>query len=371
MPPVPSNDDGGQEHRPRRINRRLPIRYRDIHPEPLLPLPASFELPRAQDPPLTNAPETRSSSVTSLVDEAFRSPRNIFGLIREYFSKSPPTHDPEENLNAQDLSDETDINPTAPNNFQEANLFSPYPNKNSFLLGDWYWNHGVQKSRDSFNELINIVSSPEFRPDDVKRVHWRKIDARLGRNSFDQVAGDDNEGEAEEWVDEDVGWTRTPISIPVPFHQRTKTPGQQNYVVGDLYHRSLVGVIREKLSNSADIQHFHFDPFKLFWDATGKGDDVRVHGELYSSPAFLEAHQALQESAREPGCDLPRVVVAMMFWSDATHLTSFGTAKLWPCYLYFGNESKYRRCKPSCNLCNHVAYFEAASHFDYLFRFSL
>src|ERR1700692_4795001 len=47
-----------------------------------------------------------------------------------------------------------------------------------------------------------------------------------------------------------------------------------------------------------------------------------------------------------------------MFWSDATQLTSFGNAKLWPTYMYFGNESKYRRCKPSCHLSNHVAYFE-------------
>ncbi|KJA18100.1 hypothetical protein HYPSUDRAFT_145489 [Hypholoma sublateritium FD-334 SS-4] len=47
-----------------------------------------------------------------------------------------------------------------------------------------------------------------------------------------------------------------------------------------------------------------------------------------------------------------------MFGSDATHLTSFGSAALWPCYMYFGNESKYRRCKPTCNLCNHIAYFQ-------------
>ncbi|KAG2737310.1 hypothetical protein P692DRAFT_20883715, partial [Suillus brevipes Sb2] len=72
----------------------------------------------------------------------------------------------------------------------------------------------------------------------------------------------------------------------------------------------------------------------------------------------MDAHRELQESPREVGCDLPRVVVALMFWSDATHLTTFGNARLWPVYMYFGNESKYRRCKPSCNLSNHVAYFQ-------------
>ena len=49
----------------------------------------------------------------------------------------------------------------------------------------------------------------------------------------------------------------------------------------------------------------------------------------------------------------------MMFWSDATQLTAFGDAKLWPLYVYFGNESKYQRCTPTANLCSHAAYFQA------------
>ena len=47
-----------------------------------------------------------------------------------------------------------------------------------------------------------------------------------------------------------------------------------------------------------------------------------------------------------------------MFWSDATQLTAFSDAKLWPLYIYFGNESKYQRCAPTANLCSHAAYFQ-------------
>jgi hypothetical protein len=47
-----------------------------------------------------------------------------------------------------------------------------------------------------------------------------------------------------------------------------------------------------------------------------------------------------------------------MFASDATMLALFGTAKLWPLYVCFGNDSKYRRAKPSENLSEQVAYFE-------------
>ena len=88
----------------------------------------------------------------------------------------------------------------------------------------------------------------------------------------------------------------------------------------------------------------------------------RVQGELYSSPAFIEAHEEVRKLSPEPGCNLERVVVALMFWSDATHLTAFGNAKLWPLYLYFGNESKYSRSRPSSHLCEHIAYFQSVGN---------
>ena len=241
---------------------------------------------------------------------------------------------------------------------RNGNIFHPYPNQSSFLLGDWHWNHGNQKSRESFSELLNIIGNPEFNPDDVRHTKWAKIDAKLAKNNFDGQSDEDEEDEAE-WIDEDAGWHRTPINISVPFHSRSKTPGLQNYIVGDLYHRSFVSIIREKLANREDDRNFHYEPYELFWKPTDSSDDIRIHGELYTSPAFLDANREVQDSPGEPGCDLPRVVVAMMLASDATHLTSFGNAKLWPSYLYFGNESKYHRCKPTCHLCNHVAYFQA------------
>lgn len=47
-----------------------------------------------------------------------------------------------------------------------------------------------------------------------------------------------------------------------------------------------------------------------------------------------------------------------MFASDATMLASFGTAKIWPLYMFYGNDSKYKRAKPSEKLFETVAYFE-------------
>ncbi|EAU83872.2 hypothetical protein CC1G_09541 [Coprinopsis cinerea okayama7 len=39
-------------------------------------------------------------------------------------------------------------------------------------------------------------------------------------------------------------------------------------------------------------------------------------------------------------------------------LAQFGSAKAWPVYMFFGNDSKYRRCKPSNKLGEHVAFLE-------------
>ena len=340
------------ERRPRR-SIILPKRFRDILPQPLPPLLDTQSDPR----PLISPPTlttSASSSITSRVLKLFKTPQNAFGLFRQYYSEIPPSHDPEEHVELQDLSDgplDTSSNPP-PN----ENVFHPYPNKNSFLLGDWHWNYGIQKSRGSFNDLLSIVGSLDFKPEDVRHTQWAKIDAKLASNKeFDDksVAED---GKAE-WMDDDAGWKRSTIRISVPFHRRAKNPGPKDFVVGELYHRSIVSVIREKLSNPHADRLFHYEPFELFWRQSHR-DDVRLHGELYTSSAFLEAHREVQEMPGEPGCDLPRVVVALMFWSDATHLTSFGNAKLWPAYLFFGNESKYRRCKPTCHLCNHVAYFQ-------------
>ena len=122
------------------------------------------------------------------------------------------------------------------------------------------------------------------------------------------------------------------------------------HTIGSLYCHSIVSVIKEKLANTVDNQHFHYEPYTFLWKPTVERQESRVYGEIYTSPSFEHAHRTLQESPGEPGCQLPRCVVALMFWSDETHLTSFGKTKLWPVYMFFGNESKYRRCKPSLNL---------------------
>ncbi|KAH7919882.1 hypothetical protein BV22DRAFT_1022211, partial [Leucogyrophana mollusca] len=361
------------ERRPRRANRRLPLRFRDYLPQRLSSLPPAGSqvntltptaLPSPPDPvpgTIVPGPHFSSSSSRQEVPTAVPCPRRIletgqnsFGLFRRYEGTEIPVHDPEEHVTIADLSNTLPVSQTNRNSDSESSNFGPYPNESSFRLGEWFWSSGTQKSQASFRELLDIVEDPSFCPQDIRGTNWRRVDQKL--------AASDSE---DEWIDlTHANWQKASITLPVPFHKKTRDPGSKDFVVGDFYHRSIVSIICEKLASRRDCQHFHFEPYSLHWareqnlHSTVPQDPVRVHGELYTSQSFIDAHQQVQALPPEPGCNRPRVVVALQFWSDSTHLTSFGNAKLWPLYLWFGNESKYRRCKPSCHLCNHVAYFQ-------------
>lgn len=312
-------------------------------------MPPACLPPAAQHITPPNISTPSASSIIAPARRILKSPSNVFGLFRQYFSTHFPDHDPDSNTQAVELSDvaadhnKVDIGPSS--------QFQPYPNKSAFMLGEWYWSNGIQKTKDSFQRLINIISDANFNPADVKNVAWNSLNERLANplNSQDM------------WLDEpDAGWKETSITLSIPFDRKAPDPGLQLYTFPPFRHRSIVSILKEKMANSHDFQYFHLEPYELRWHRKDMSDaeSTRVHGELYTSPTFLEAHEEIQALDGEPGCSLPRVLIGLMFGSDATHLTSFGSASLWPCYMYFGNESKYRRSKPTCNLCNHIAYFQ-------------
>ncbi len=114
------------------------------------------------------------------------------------------------------------------------------------------------------------------------------------------------------------------------------------------------------MCGSALSAGFNYSPYMLLWQPPRTREGLpplqQVYGEAYTSKAFRDADEELQQSPHEPGCNLPRAVIALMPWSDSTHLVEYGNASLWPIYLQFGNQSKYDRGRPNSNACHHVAY---------------
>jgi len=333
-------------------HRRLLKRYQDIAPEAPAALPPTLQIIMASTQAELNVPcslfLSPSLAPASLVRKTLKSSHNMFGLFRQYYVTGFPDYDPGEHIQLNDLHTSTSL----------VRNYSPYPNQSAFLLGEWYWNGGEKKSQLSFQNLIKIVGHPDFHPEDVAAKNWRLIDAWLSGESKGSNKGDD-------WEDEDDsrlgGWMKMPIRINAPFHKRALQKCPKEFEAGILHHRKLMTIIRERITWLSVHLHLHFEPYKLFWQLDDATELVRVHGELYTSEAFIDAHNKLQDSPPEPECGLPRVVLGLMFSSDGTQLTSFSMAKLWPVYLSIGNKSKDQRSKPSCQAFEHVAYLETAS----------
>lgn len=210
----------------RRADRRLPLRYRDLLPEPprtAPPRPVSPPVSIAQNTPPQELHDARASSQTTERD-VFRSLRNAFHLFQQYTSFTRPSHDPEANVTGEDLSDIADES-ESPLSPIPTPSYGPYPNHNAFRLGEWYWNGGAQKSQSSFRDLLQIVGDPNFKPSDVRNVNWKDVDAKLAQDDFSE--------------EEDTGWTRTPVTILVPAQHHRKSSSQsipQDFVLGDFYH---------------------------------------------------------------------------------------------------------------------------------------
>ncbi|KJA12631.1 hypothetical protein HYPSUDRAFT_152315, partial [Hypholoma sublateritium FD-334 SS-4] len=216
------------QRRPRRENRRPPLRYQHEQPAAPASLPLIVE---SLQPINTNL--LPLLPIVKPVRSILESPSNIFGLFRQYFSTSFPDHDPDSEIQAAELSDaavdhiEAAIGPT-------TSMFQPYPNRNAFLLGEWYWSNGVQKTKDGFQKLLNIISGDSFNPADVRNISWDSINQRLGES----VDSEDM------WQDEpDAGWVETSITLPIPFHRNTPNPGPQQYTFPPFRHRSIVSVL--------------------------------------------------------------------------------------------------------------------------------
>ncbi|KAF8233231.1 hypothetical protein L208DRAFT_1558029, partial [Tricholoma matsutake] len=217
---------------------RIPNRYWDDLPQASASLPPPSESytvrpEEANEGPSSTASSSFPTSNNLLVDKEsghpiLRSPCNAFGLSRCYYSTKYPSHNPEEFNDFNALSDVSN-----PPLSHEVDL-GPYPNHSSFALGEWYWGDGVQKTKKNFKNLIDIITRPDFHPNNVRDTKWDSIDDELG-------------GDREAmWEDEDnlaPRWQQTSVTIQVPFHRFTALPGLQDYVVHDFCHRSVVSIL--------------------------------------------------------------------------------------------------------------------------------
>lgn len=311
-------------------------------PAPLPEVPATATLPR----------------VILHVREVVRTAMNKFLLLREYPHR--PSYDPDGTLTtAADLADYTTSSQrTASNTDSSASVSSsepfvappsPFSNMSIYHLMHWMTTGSNTKSLAETDRLVKeVILAKEFNAADL-REHLPSNEV----HKLDRANAQLTDANAPLGSRQGTGWKNVPLSLSIPTGTAIGRTSSAMFTVPGASVRSLVAVIRSAFATPL-AQHFHLTPFKRLWNSLS--GEQRVYDELYTSDAWLEADDELQKSPREEGCTLERVIAGLTFWSDATTLAHFTSAKAWPVYLYFGNLSKYIGSGAGSGACHHVAY---------------
>ena len=315
---------------PRRT-RKQPVHFRDVLPEPPLPAP-----PKPRQLP----------TVYLLVTNPLTTALNAFGLFRSYLFH--PSYDPDSVVDPSDLSNLSTHAPPPSLEPNEMDHSPPWPFRNMSIWRLMRWmNTGSRlKSEGEVDHLVHgVLNAPDFRPEDLQNFSVHQENNRLDT--------------ANKTTPLDDSFQVASVTIKVPTGEPSNSETSRMYSIPGLHYRKLLNVVKATFQDPIS-RHFHLTPFSLMHRSSITGVEQRVYGELYHSDAFINEHRRVQDRSRpppdDPGCKLEKVIAALMFWSDSTHLTNFGTAKLWPIYLFFGNLSKYIRSQPSSGACNHLAY---------------
>lgn len=351
-----------QDNLPRRSGRIIRPTWKVIQLRP--------EPPTAHVEPIHPTAERR---VTLLVQESFHGARNSFGLSRTY--KGTPSSIPDQP--SSDVYIPSYHHPTPPQEQRTIEeIISPYPNFSSFLFDHHFWTSSTTKSRRDRDSTQKLLTRDDFKASDLEGVNFNSIEEELrGRSSRGQ------------W-EQTRGWRKSNVVIGMPKgikrtaavrrdeaardarerrgapepppSRATPIPGAQITIPGFSY-RSICEVIRETFSQDPAARTFHYHPYEQTYQSPldPSCPTERVYDEVFTADAWLREDAKIQMARIDPAKpeqDLPRVIAAMMFWSDETVLNPFGQNKAWPVYLFFGNQPKSERAKPTAGGGRHLAY---------------
>lgn len=343
---------------------RMPARYADFLPGSAthlehMPPSSRQQCGQAAKSPSPIPLSPTSSQRSSIANEEislFTTEPDDMGLYRTYIRK--PTHTPTDTLNSlvdaptleSNVPVDTHLLHGPPEANEQPDYFTPFTNPSNGLLMAYQYSGSTAKSGAEIDRLPIFLNHPMFHaPDTLQFSHTReqqRLDAFLENTDSPFPV--------------EHGWKCSSIKIPLPkersrFMSENEAPQLE---IGGIYHRDLSNIIRAAFEDDV-FTTFNTTPFTQYWKV---GERVQeVFSEAYASAEMRQAYDEINSLPQIPGDNLERVVASLMIWSDSTHLTSFGDASLWPFYLFFGNESKYTRGKPTSNACHHVAYIPTVS----------
>ncbi|KAI0675431.1 hypothetical protein C8Q78DRAFT_965059 [Trametes maxima] len=130
----------------------------------------------------------------------------------------------------------------------------PFDNASQFRMYDWHYNVASTRSMANFNDLLDVILSDGFNPEDLRGFSAESAQARL-----------DGHTEAKGTFLEKDGWMQGSVEIPLP-KTGVKYPSEQaapTFKVEGVHHRSLIELIRGAAQDSRFSGAYHWHPHKL------------------------------------------------------------------------------------------------------------
>jgi Plavaka transposase len=312
--------------------------------------------------------EQAEQQIPTQEDRLIETEEDAMGLFRRYTAL--PSTDPDQYLTIHHVSDaptfikntDSQYNPLTvfgPQAIQSVesptsattSSFTPFLNHSVSKLMNWFYQSSTKTLADLNSLAHDVILHPDFHPSDLKNFSATRESRRLEKSSLPDsdlpyLKNDD--------------WKEAVIKVPLPLvRTRYHNEDDAHTLEVKFVHRRLYEVIKSGIQDVASSRNFHWHGFKQFWRPSDSEPEQRVYGEVYTSDAFLEMESRLPNIE---GCTLEKAVVPLLIYSDSTHLANFGTASLWPIYIWFGNVSKYMRLRPSSFSAHHLAYLPSVSN---------
>lgn len=242
------------------------------------------------------------------------------------------------------------IDQTMPVANTQAPLPHPFKNDSVFEVMKQFCLGPSSKTTGGMDAIAELLSSGRVVPEELKGFK-----ANTALRHLDKFAAESSIGGGP--------WKIGSVKIKMPCSRANKPQFSTEaeapeFEIPGIRYRSLVDLLISKLQDPVTSTAFVHTPFTEWWCPPGSTTPIRIYGEAYSSDVAVQLFEEVKKIP--PPTDSPPVesaIVLLMLGSDATHLASFGTASLWPLYLFFGNMSKYDSSKPSNFAACHLAYF--------------
>ena len=300
---------------------------------------------------------------TSTAADVYETTPNSYNVFRRYFHGRPSIYPLTPSISEVLNSPNYEAVQTAPERrpwwsafghslkYVQKNILGPFSNASTLLLLGWAHSGSNSKSNPEVNRLVHeVIQAPGFDPNDLKNFDAARDSKRL--DHFDDSEIDPKDflfGTKDGWIEGTVT-----MSVPCEGRKHKSERDAKTIDIPGVYYRRPLEIIKAAL-NDPSVETHHWIPYHEYWQPSETAPPERIYTELYNSDHFIEEHGRLVLTAAIES-QLECVIMAIMIWSDSTHLAAFGDASLWPIYMYFGNQSKYIRSKVNTFSANHLAY---------------